>query len=88
MCVEGATDAEAFEVYVENFVAPTPKEGLLVLDNLGVHSPQRISELIEQRGAELVFLTSYSQTLTSYIAEAFSRSRPSFESSKRTLARL
>jgi transposase len=63
MCVEGATDAEAFEVYVENFVAPTPKEQLLVLDNLGVHGPQRISELIEQRGAEVVFSTSYSRDL-------------------------
>jgi transposase len=58
-----ATDVEAFEVYVEHLVAPTPKEGLLVLDNLGVHSPQRISELIEQKGAELVFLTSYSPDL-------------------------
>ena len=74
MCVEGATDAEAFEVYVEHFLAPTLKGGqlLVVLDNLGAHKPRRIRELIEQRGAELVFLPSYSPDLNP-IEEAFSK---------------
>jgi hypothetical protein len=27
MCVQGATDAEVFEVYVEHFLAPTLSEG-------------------------------------------------------------
>src|SRR5947208_2935663 len=54
MCVEGATDALAFEVYVEHFLAPTLKEGqVVVLDNLGAHRPQRIRELIEHRGGQL-----------------------------------
>ena len=36
MCVRGATDAEAFEVYVEHFLAATLSEGqLVVLDRLG-----------------------------------------------------
>ena len=36
MCVRGATDAEAFEVYVEHFLAPALSEGqLVVLDRLG-----------------------------------------------------
>jgi hypothetical protein len=61
MCFEGATDAKAFEVYVEHFLAPSLTEGqVVVMDNLGAHRPKRIRELIEQRGAQLVFVPSYS----------------------------
>jgi hypothetical protein len=31
MCLEGATDAQAFEVYVEHFLAPTLEEGQVVV---------------------------------------------------------
>jgi transposase len=73
MCVQGATDAEVFEVYIEHFLAPTLSEGqVVVLDKLGVHRPKRIRELIEERGAELVFLPSYSPDLNP-IEEAFSK---------------
>ncbi len=73
MCVQGATDAKAFEVYVEHFLAPTLKERqVVVLDSLGAHRPKRIRELIEQRGAELVFLPTYSPDLNP-IEEAFSK---------------
>jgi transposase len=73
MCIQGATDAKAFEVYIERFLAPTLSEGqVVVLDKLGAHRPQRIRELIEQRGAELVFLPSYSPDLNP-IEEAFSK---------------
>jgi len=54
MCVEGATAAAAFELYIEHFLAPTLGEGqVVVMDNLGAHRPKRIRELIEARGAEL-----------------------------------
>jgi DDE superfamily endonuclease len=60
MTVEGATDSEAFEAYVEHFLAPSLCEGqVVVLDGLGAHRPQKIRELIEARGADLVFLPSY-----------------------------
>ncbi len=73
MCVKGATDSEVFEVYVEHFLAPTLSEGqVVVLDKLGAHRPKRIRELIEERGAELVFLPSYSPDLNP-IEEAFSK---------------
>lgn len=73
MCVRGATDAKAFEVYVEHFLAPTLKEKqVVVLDGLGAHRPKRIRELIEERGAELVFLPTYSPDLNP-IEEAFSK---------------
>ncbi len=73
MAVEGATDSEVFEVYVEHFLARTLREGqVVVLDRLGAHRPKRIRELIEARGAELVFLPSYSPDLNP-IEEAFSK---------------
>ena len=73
MCIQGATDAQAFEVYIEHFLAPTLSEGqVVVLDGLGAHRPQRIRELIEERGAELVYLPSYSPDLNP-IEEAFSK---------------
>ena len=73
MCVEGATDARVFEVYVEHFLAPTLSEGqVVVMDNLGAHRPKRIRELIEARGAELVFVPSYWPDLNP-IEQAFSK---------------
>ena len=73
MCFEGATDAKAFELYVEHFLAPTLGEGqVVVMDNLGAHRPKRIRELIEARGAELVYVPSYSPDLNP-IEQAFSK---------------
>ena len=73
MCLEGSVDAQAFEVYVEHFLAPTLEEGqVVVLDNLKAHKSQRIRELIEARGAEVLFLPSYSPDLNP-IEEAFSK---------------
>ena len=72
MTVEGATDSEAFEAYVEHFLAPSLSKGqVVVLDGLGAHRPRRIRELIEARGADLL-LPSYSPDLNP-IEEAFSK---------------
>jgi len=71
--IEGATDAEVFETYVEQFLAPTLEAGrVVVLDGLGAHRTARVRELVERRGAELVFLPSYSPDLNP-IEEAFSK---------------
>jgi transposase len=75
MSVEGATDAtKAFEAYVEHFfLAPTLDKGqVVVLDGLGAHRTHRVTELIKTRGADLVFLPSYSPDLNP-IVEAFSK---------------
>jgi len=73
MAIEGATDAEAFEIYVEHFLAPTLTEGqVVVLDRLGAHRTARVRELVEGRGADLVFLPSYSPDLNP-IEEAFGK---------------
>ena len=75
MTVEGATDALAFETYVEHFLAPSLCEGqVVVLDGLGAHRTDRVRELIEGRGADLVFLPSYSREMNP-IEEAFSKKK-------------
>ncbi|MDQ5828257.1 MAG: IS630 family transposase [Chloroflexota bacterium] len=61
LSVEGATTARLFEAYVEKVLAPSLKEGqIVVMDNLGAHRPKRLRELIEERGCELVYLPAYS----------------------------
>ena len=61
MAIEGATDAEVFEVYVEHFLRPSLSEGqVVVMDKLPTHRTQRVRQLIEERGAELLrILPSY-----------------------------
>jgi len=50
MAVEGSTNKEVFEVYVEHFLAPTLKEGqVVVMDNLSAHKGARARKLIEER---------------------------------------
>jgi transposase len=73
MTVEGGTDALAFESYVERLLAPSLSEGqVVVLDGLGAHRTERVEELIEGRGCDLVFLPSYSPDMNP-IEEAFSK---------------
>ena len=73
MSVEGATDAAAFEAYVEHFLAPALKKGqVVVLDGLGAHRTQKVRQLVEGKGADLVLLPSYSPDLNP-IEEAFSK---------------
>jgi transposase len=73
MIVDGATDSEAFEAYVEHFLAPTLRSGqVVVLDGLGAHRTEKVRELVEERGADLVFLPSYSPDLNP-IEVAFSK---------------
>jgi transposase len=74
MTLEGATDALAFEAYVEHFLAPSLSEGqVVVLDKLLVaHRTEKVKDLIEERGADVVFLPSYSPEMNP-IEEAFSK---------------
>jgi transposase len=73
MAVEGSTNKEVFEVYVEHFLAPTLKEGqVVVMDNLSTHKGERARKLIEERGCQLLYLPPYSPDLNP-IEEAFSK---------------
>ena len=73
VAVEGSTTAEVFEAYVERFLAPSLKSGqVVVMDNLNAHKGERVRELVEARGCEVLFLPSYSPDF-SPIEEAFSK---------------
>jgi transposase len=61
MTVNGATDGEVFVTFVREVLAPTLREGdVVVLDNLGAHRSQAAREAVEARGARLQFLPPYS----------------------------
>ena len=73
LAVEGATTSVVFETYVERVLAPTLRKGqVMIMDNLSAHKAERIRELIEERGCELIYLPAYSPDLNP-IEEAFSK---------------
>jgi transposase len=81
LAVEGATDREVFEAYVEKMLAPSLQaEQVVVMDNLSAHKGGRERErecvcvraLVEERGAQLSYLPPYSPDLNP-IEEAFAK---------------
>jgi hypothetical protein len=57
LAVEGATTRAVFEAYVEWGLSPTLCPGqVVVMDNLTAHKGERVRELIEERGCELLYL--------------------------------
>ena len=74
LAVKGATTATTvFEAYVEQVLAPTLRRGqIVVADNLGAHKSERVRELIERRGCQLLFVPPYSPDFNP-IEEAFSK---------------
>ena len=73
LAVEGSTNREVFEIYVERVLAPTLRRGqVVVMDNLSAHKGERVREVIEQQGCELLYLPSYSPDINP-IEEAFSK---------------
>jgi transposase len=73
MAVEGSTTKEVFEAYLEHVLLPEVHEGqVLIMDKLPAHKPNRMRELIEQRGWQLLYLPSYSPDYNP-IEEAFSK---------------
>ena len=73
LAVEGATNREVFETYVEQILAPTLRRGqVVVMDNLTAHKGERVRELIERQGCELLYLPPYSPDFNP-IEEAFAK---------------
>jgi transposase len=71
--LDGAADAAAFEVYVEQLLAPSLHAGqVVILDNLSIHLGPRVRQAIEAKGCRLLFLPAYSPDF-SPIEEAFSK---------------
>jgi transposase len=73
MILDGAADAAAFEVYIEQRLAPSLKPGqIVILDHLSIHLGSRVKQAIEAKGCRLLLLPAYSPDF-SPIEEAFSK---------------
>jgi transposase len=73
MILEGATDAIAFEVYIEQVLAPSLQPGqIVVMDNLSSHTGAKVRQAIQAKKCQVLFLPAYSPDL-SPIEEAFSK---------------
>lgn len=73
MAVEGSTNQEVFEAYMEYALAPTLQAGeVVILDNLSAHKPARVRELVEEQGCQLIYLPAYSPDFNP-IEEAFAK---------------
>src|SRR6266481_4149136 len=73
MILEGSTNTTAFELYIEQILAPTSQAGqIVIMDNLQAHKSARVRTAIEAKGCQLLFLPGYSPDL-SPIEEAFSK---------------
>ena len=71
--IEGAMNAETFEWYIREQLAPVLRPGqVVVLDNLSAHQAECIREAVEARGCELLYLPPYSPDFTP-IEQAFSK---------------
>jgi transposase len=86
LVVEGSTNGMVFETYLEDVLLPTLEKGqVVVMDNLSAHKRERVRELIEAKGCDLVYLPPYSpdfnpieqafSKLKSYLREACARTQ-------------
>jgi transposase len=73
LAVEGSTTREVFEAYLEHALAPSLQPGqVVVMDNLTAHKGEKVRDLIEGRGCELIYLPPYSPDFNP-IEEAFAK---------------
>ncbi len=73
LAVEGATTGIVFETYIEEVLVPSLRRGqVVVMDNLSAHKGERVRELVESAGCELLYLPPYSPDFNP-IEEAFSK---------------
>ncbi len=60
MTVEGATDAEVFETFVDRVLARKLRRGdIVVLDNVGAHRTDEARRRVEATGATVLYLPPY-----------------------------
>ena len=73
LILDGSANGEIFEISVEQILAPSLQPGqMVIMDNLSIHKGNKVRQLIEARGCQLLFLPAYSPDL-SPIEEAFSK---------------
>ena len=65
LAVEGSTNREVFEAYIEHVLAPTLEVGqVVIMYNLCAHEAARVRELIESRGCDSSTYRPTRRTLT------------------------
>ena len=65
MTFEGTLNGDTFLFYLKNFLCPMLKEGQIVIaDNAKAHKVNGVEELIESKGAKLIYLPPYSPDLS------------------------
>jgi transposase len=73
LAVTGSVNAAVFEAYLEQVLLPDLHAGqIVIMDNLSAHKSERVRELIEERGCEVLYLPPYSPDYNP-IEEAFSK---------------
>jgi len=61
---EGALNGEMFRGYVKECLAPTLKEGdVVIMDNLSSHKVEGLEEIVTKKGARIEYLPPYSPDL-------------------------
>jgi transposase len=99
MTIEGAVDSLVFLEYIKQVLAPTLSEGdVVVMDNLSAHKVKGVRELIEGRGAKLIYLPPYSPDLNpiekcwskikTYLRAAKARTREALEKALKEVIQL
>ncbi len=64
MTIEGATDGEVFETFLERVLVRKLRPGdIVVLDNVGAHKTPNVRRLIAAAGASVLYLPPYSPDL-------------------------
>jgi transposase len=90
MILEGSANGAAFELYVEQLLAPSLHAGqIVVMDNLRAHKGEGVRQAIEAKGCQVLFLPGYSpdfspieetfSKLKSYLRRAGARTREELE---------
>ncbi len=71
--INGAMNGEMFDIYVETQLAPSLREGdVVILDNLSSHKSPKAAQILRDIGAWFLFLPPYSPDLNP-IEMAFSK---------------
>jgi hypothetical protein len=67
MILEGSANAAAFEIYVDQFLAPSLQAGyIVVMDNLRAHKGERVRQATRAKGCQVLFATSLFTRLLPY----------------------
>lgn len=73
LVLDGPMNGRTFLAYTQQFLAPTLKEGdIVVMDNLAAHKTVGVREAVAERGAAILYLPPYSPDLNP-IEMAFSK---------------